>query len=275
MLTALAHDFVLRRNIRVSTTGCDAPPNAFTRSAFSSHHVQLVNANARTWNALLEKQKSMSPTAVTVLQLLPELPDVASQESFGCVTSHHAASFGGLLEVKSESEDEAIDFGSNSYSSSSIEDIAQDLNIAPLLLFTPPTAQVQPQANSASTSHPLKKSITPDNSAYSRDSVPKRRLTEVEAETSAVKKTRTVWKLPPSFEFTALTVFAGQHSLSCTYQSPAELVFPTQTVSHAISQCTFCTAPHPCWLEQKPHSLSALFRSRHWHSSFGTHDLLQ
>ena len=98
MFTALAHDFVLRRNVRIGTMACK--PTAFVASTFGSHHVHLVNDVARLWNQLVHERKD------SALELLPELPDVQSGERFGLAKSRHVETFTGLLEIKTEIADE-------------------------------------------------------------------------------------------------------------------------------------------------------------------------
>jgi hypothetical protein len=133
VLTALSHDFVLRRNMRIGTSKsqksvCDT----FTNSTFGSHHIRLVNAVASRWNVLITKhQKTQSGT---VLKSLPQLLEVASGETFGAVSSEHTASFGGLLEIKPEPEDDDV---VTSINSRAIDNMVDSLKLDPLLLFTP------------------------------------------------------------------------------------------------------------------------------------------
>jgi hypothetical protein len=100
---ALAHDFVLRRNIRIGSA--QEPAAHFIKSAFGSHHIHLVSYVANMWNSLLSDKKR--PTAG--LLPLPELQIVASEETFGLVSSRHIETFGGLLEIKDEDEDNLLD----------------------------------------------------------------------------------------------------------------------------------------------------------------------
>lgn len=122
LITALAHDFVLRRNCR--TAFASKHPSAFTLSSHGSHHVRLVNYIAGLWNALLAKEKGKG-SGKDILEELPGLPDVHSGEQFGLVSSDYTSSFKGLLEIKEEyKEDDEFDLSSFDDSS-----LAQILNI--------------------------------------------------------------------------------------------------------------------------------------------------
>lgn len=92
--TALCHDFVLRRNIRVAFSR--ATKSDFLSSTHGSHHVHLVDRIAKLFNHLQLEEKTVSACC------LPELQDVPSNEHFGLVESSFASTFGGLLDVKTE-----------------------------------------------------------------------------------------------------------------------------------------------------------------------------
>ncbi|KAG1764260.1 hypothetical protein EV702DRAFT_1014433 [Suillus placidus] len=112
MLSALGHDFVLRRNIRVAFSRRQMTP--FVKFTHGSHHIQLSNHVAKLYNGLHEKGTQLLP-------LLPELPDVDSGETFGLVASDNATTFGGLL-IKEETLD---------------AELAHDFEIDPALLDQP------------------------------------------------------------------------------------------------------------------------------------------
>ena len=102
VLVVLGHDFVLRRNIRVAY-GCASPAHgglkqedAFLISTHGSHHVSLVSAIAALHNGILKNGVSFGLTN------LPELAVIHSGETFGLITSDHASTFGGLVDVKEE-----------------------------------------------------------------------------------------------------------------------------------------------------------------------------
>lgn len=95
MFTALCHDFVLRRNIRVASS--HENKSDFLSSTYGSHHVHLVDGIARLFNSLQHEGKSTSST-----HPLPELTRLSSKEHFGLVESTFVSTFGGLLDIKTE-----------------------------------------------------------------------------------------------------------------------------------------------------------------------------
>jgi hypothetical protein len=117
MFTALSHDFVLRRNIRVASAGRYHQPSSFVRSIFESHHVRLANFTAHLWNSILKKWPSQN------LQPLPTFSIIQTGEAFGVINSTYAATYGGLFEPKKE-EDEFIDL---SNIDNMLEDIGMEL----------------------------------------------------------------------------------------------------------------------------------------------------
>ncbi|KAI0344801.1 hypothetical protein BDW22DRAFT_1326630 [Trametopsis cervina] len=112
----LAGDHVLRRNVRVRFKSKEFAPTPFLASTFGSHHISLVDHNAHLWNSLLQQH---SPTSAgrgvlrlegfDKLQTLEVIEDVPSGESFGAVISKHAQTFGGLLKIEEEEEDDFND----------------------------------------------------------------------------------------------------------------------------------------------------------------------
>ena len=106
VFTALGHDHVHRRNIRLANNL--RHPNSdhalrtrdFARSTHGSHHIHLTIAISTLWNSLLSSAGS------STLRSRP-LPQIsAHEEHFGLVVSDHNSTFGGLLEIKDEPEDE-------------------------------------------------------------------------------------------------------------------------------------------------------------------------
>ena len=83
---ALAHDFVHRRNIRIATK--ERHDSSFILSTFGSHHIRLVNHVVKVWNQLLKTGKY----SITNLETLPEMSEVASNETFGLARSMHTSS---------------------------------------------------------------------------------------------------------------------------------------------------------------------------------------
>jgi hypothetical protein len=101
VFAALSHDFVLRRNLRVALNASHkTSADTFMLSTHGSHHIRLINHNAKLFNLLRDKKKANN------LKPLPLLPSVPSQEKFGVVPSEHTESFGGLLEIKEEESDD-------------------------------------------------------------------------------------------------------------------------------------------------------------------------
>ncbi|KAF8191327.1 hypothetical protein BJ912DRAFT_849553, partial [Pholiota molesta] len=104
--TGLAHDFVLRRNIRIGSSRIENKRSInchqFVASTYTSHHIQLVNYTANLFNSLYKKEP---PTSRTNLQIYPILPQIQVNEAIGLVESEHSVTFGGLIEVKDEADD--------------------------------------------------------------------------------------------------------------------------------------------------------------------------
>jgi hypothetical protein len=191
VLTALCHDFVLRRNIRIGFAGRDSPPTSFVASAFGSHHIRLVDNIASLWNSLLTKQKQGQHGVV--LTALPRLPDISSGETFGVVDSEHAATFGGMLEMKIEPEDDNISLTE----CRAVEHIKHTLHVDPALLLTSNSTlsqraqtpqQLRPAPTISSLSSSLPGAKLGDTSAGSVSA--SKRKAGVEADRSEGKKAR-------------------------------------------------------------------------------------
>ncbi|KAJ7270317.1 hypothetical protein C8J57DRAFT_1226969 [Mycena rebaudengoi] len=103
--SALGHDFVLRRNIRIAFEGKVKSTDPFVLSTFGSHHIALVDHTAAMWNDLLAAPGTSA--ASLQLQPLPRLQDIKSGETFGLVKSAHTNTFGGLFITKPEPEDDS------------------------------------------------------------------------------------------------------------------------------------------------------------------------
>lgn len=128
-MLALSHDFVLRRNCRISV---DHSPSLFQLSTHGSHHIRLISRIATLSNALLAKENSPAKP-------LPELRIVDSGETFGLVSSAYATSFKGLLSIKEEPKDESEDVLSNTpeYDTEDVNNLLRNLQIDPALLLLP------------------------------------------------------------------------------------------------------------------------------------------
>ncbi|KAG2091336.1 uncharacterized protein F5147DRAFT_643230 [Suillus discolor] len=139
MLSALGHDFVLHRNIRVASSRRQMTP--FVKFTHGSHHIQLSNHIARLYNGLRKKDTRLLP--------LPELPDVDSGETFGLVASDNTTTFysftGGT-----------IDFATEASRSIMIE----DWQIDPALLDQPATQLLLPHATKVIPASPTKRKVS-------------------------------------------------------------------------------------------------------------------
>ncbi|KAG1843756.1 hypothetical protein F4604DRAFT_1596604, partial [Suillus subluteus] len=82
MLTALAHDFVLRHNVQVAFSRSVVTP--FIEFTHGSHHLQLCDYVARLHNTLQQDYTGSQ------LQVLPELHDVDSRPMVSNVTHFHS-----------------------------------------------------------------------------------------------------------------------------------------------------------------------------------------
>ncbi|PIL32659.1 hypothetical protein GSI_05363 [Ganoderma sinense ZZ0214-1] len=102
MLTALCHDLVLRRNMRIGYHL--SSPDVFTTSTYGSHHVRLIRAIAQQWNSTIHMAEYAHLFAG--LSDLPLLKTVASGEMFGIVKSQFAQGYQYLVtDVKHDDDD--------------------------------------------------------------------------------------------------------------------------------------------------------------------------
>ena len=125
IFTALCHDFVLRRNIRVALShGTEAP---FLKSAHGSHHLALVEHVHSLLNNLVKKDTSRT------MVKLPELSNVASGETFGLVTSRHMETFISLVKCEDEGNNGILPIQDELEE----EEILGNLDIDPVLRFQP------------------------------------------------------------------------------------------------------------------------------------------
>lgn len=131
MFIALAHDFVLRRNCRI--TFSSKTPTPFTISSNGTHHVRLISHIAAKWNHLLGKEKRAKNAPRLVR--LPELQVVSSGEKFGLVSSDYTNTFKGLIEVKLEVEEDPFD--KQEVGAFDPAEMLKSMNIDPNLLNIP------------------------------------------------------------------------------------------------------------------------------------------
>ncbi|KAI0742908.1 hypothetical protein C8Q80DRAFT_1053238, partial [Daedaleopsis nitida] len=133
-LTYLCHDFVNRRNIRIESTSTHPPP--FIASTHGSHHLRLVNACAKQWNALITSMQVKGRTLPAGIQSRPEMPMIHSGETFGLMKmSVETAAHYALASIKQEPEDDMLDLSSLDILDSDC--VLQELGIDPSALHQP------------------------------------------------------------------------------------------------------------------------------------------
>ncbi|KAH9855088.1 hypothetical protein C2E23DRAFT_725157 [Lenzites betulinus] len=143
-LTALAHDFVLRRNIRVEMAAAGTSP--FTQSTYGCHHVRLVDECARIWNAILDATQQKGRALPADIKVLPLLDPVNSGETFGLTTmGPSTAAHHGLVVLKEEPIDDDL-FDLSSQDLLNAQRILSDIGVDPALAYQLPqqVAAVQP-----------------------------------------------------------------------------------------------------------------------------------
>jgi hypothetical protein len=97
MVIGLTYDFYHRRNMR-NAHHPGKPTTAFISTTYGSHHIHLVNAIARLWEAAINRPR------VRLMQqdlpLRPTLALVESGEMFGLVDSVEELALGGAISIK-------------------------------------------------------------------------------------------------------------------------------------------------------------------------------
>ncbi|KAJ6452711.1 hypothetical protein C8R47DRAFT_1256076 [Mycena vitilis] len=149
---ALCHDFVRRRNIRMAFSKKPGAPGnyIFVCSTFGSHHTRLVNRTALLFNNILQFEAAKKSSGVPETSLQPVLRNVSSGERFGLVVSQHNDTFGGLLTIKSEVEEEDKLFQQILETPTDPQAVLLDLKIDTALLFQPQQREI-PQLRLPST----------------------------------------------------------------------------------------------------------------------------
>ena len=144
MYAALAHDFVLRRNIRVfllheKTRKQPLTTDLLVSFSSGSHHISLLGHLAISFNSLLDKEPQNVRATLSPLLIFQ---DVNTDEVFGLVQSEHTESFGGLLIIKEEvkeTEDQVLQELSRRISEESDaggdSDLSARLGIDPQIAF--------------------------------------------------------------------------------------------------------------------------------------------
>ncbi|KAI1781854.1 hypothetical protein LXA43DRAFT_907485 [Ganoderma leucocontextum] len=134
VLTALAADHVLRHNIRVDHT--NANPYPFTMSTFGSHHIGLVDACGRLWNALLDLANRGQKHPPADLLPVPVLQPAASEEFFGLVKANSGVtSYHSFVTIKEEPDDSLVNLSAQDPEEA--ERIVRSLGLDPSLLHKP------------------------------------------------------------------------------------------------------------------------------------------
>ena len=131
VFTALSHDFVLRRNVRVATSRDKS--TSFVEATYGSHHIGLMNHVHALWNAHVKKDKSGT------IEELPKLQDVNSKESFGLVKTRHVEAYATLSKIK---DDEGSETAPLPHEILDEDDILTNLNIDPSLRHQPACGHV-------------------------------------------------------------------------------------------------------------------------------------
>ena len=108
MFNALAHDYVLRRNVRVNLQS--PSPSDFLSSSHGCHHLRLVSKTGQLWNALVQREAENKCNNDKVMQKLhrstrPVQKVINSGETFGLVSSESFSSFDGLFTFDSDPDD--------------------------------------------------------------------------------------------------------------------------------------------------------------------------
>ncbi len=138
MFVALSRDFVLRRNLRIiTTTGCHrGPATGFAATTQGSHHIRLQNQINMLFNALNDREHTWGGPGFPAR---PVLQQVNSAETFGLIISDHNLTFGGLLQIKDElDEDQKLEqLISSREEEMDVSTVLSDLNIDPVLLNQP------------------------------------------------------------------------------------------------------------------------------------------
>lgn len=140
-ITAVTHDHILRRNIRVAKV--NAQRGTFTNATHGSHHIRIVSHNAGLRNQIitkLEQQEKLLPDHK--LKHAPQLQLINSGEVFGLVVSEYTNSFKGLIEIKDEPQDEETN-NLPIITDTDVDNLMSRLSIDPQLLSLPAIPMVQ------------------------------------------------------------------------------------------------------------------------------------
>lgn len=126
---SLGHDFVHRRNTRISYEL--SANDDFIGSSYGSHHHHLCNDVAKTWNRLLVVVQSLNGLNKDLTKM-PELPLVESNERFGLVGASLAAVEGLKLE-DIELADEMFLAAESAVPDDMLSETVRDIDLGPLI----------------------------------------------------------------------------------------------------------------------------------------------
>ncbi|KAL6305557.1 hypothetical protein BKA93DRAFT_824944 [Sparassis latifolia] len=141
VLTALGHDHVLQRNIRVVFNAGHDSIDKFLASTHGLHHIHLVDGIARLWNSMIKDAEIVKSRG---LSHLPTMQVVDSGEKFGLVKAEYATTYHHLTcTVKDELDEDLLDLSLHDDASADL--ILRELAIDPALhlqllpIDSPPT----------------------------------------------------------------------------------------------------------------------------------------
>lgn len=142
LFIACAHDFVLRRNIRIAYK---LKKPVFLTATFGCHYIALCDRVARRWNVVSRRAHEVlanHPLLPVALKLL----EVQSKERLGLVNSAHTDTFGGLFEMKEEDVDVQVPGSSIEVTEDDqTEELLKTMKLDPSLTRMP----LQPRAESS------------------------------------------------------------------------------------------------------------------------------
>ncbi|KAL6307078.1 hypothetical protein BKA93DRAFT_770448 [Sparassis latifolia] len=166
VLTALGHDHVLRRNIRVVFNAGHDSIDKFLASTHGSHHIHLVDGIARLWNSMIEDAEIVKSRG---LSRLPTMQVVDSGEKFGLVKAEYAMTYHHLTcTVKDELDEDLLDLSLHDDASADLilRELAIDpaLRLQPLPIDSPPTKPAIGLIEGTSDCPPAP-SVSPDDQA--------------------------------------------------------------------------------------------------------------
>lgn len=133
MFLALAHDFVLRWNVNNNAKD----PSNFIATTHGCHHLRLCDRVNTLHNSLVQRERARGVKSEYTLRAT--FPVVDSGESFGLTVSNNSLSFGGLLQIKEELDNDRqlLDAIDNLDSKNEPASIIPELKLDPNLLLQP------------------------------------------------------------------------------------------------------------------------------------------